>query len=78
MLSGLDRADHRRMAGMTTKHLTVSLHDVIDSDLEGFLTLIEELWGDGVVLENISYKPVAVTADGGIQLEVTATEYDWR
>ena len=56
---------------MITKRLTVSLHDVIDSDLEGFLTLIEELWGDDVILEDISYKPVAVTADGGIQLWIS-------
>ena len=55
------------------KIITVSMDDLIEHNLEGFLELSERLRGDRVLMD-IQYRPVAVV-DGMIQVEITASEY---
>ena len=55
------------------KIITVSMDDLIEHNLEGFLELSERLCGDRVLMD-IQYRPVAVV-DGMIQVEITASEY---
>lgn len=67
---------------MKTKTLEVSLHEVIDVNLEGFLDLLEELWmadyedGKRGILGNITYRVAGVNPlnDNAIVLTVTGEE----
>ena len=53
-----------------TKIVHLDINDVIGTDLEGFLNLLEEKCGEDV-LEDISYQVVGAR-EGMIQVEVTA------
>jgi hypothetical protein len=56
-----------------TKVLALDINNIIGYELEGFLELIESMWGNNVVLEDITYKVVG-SRDGLIMVEVTANE----
>ena len=56
-----------------TKVVALDINSIIGCDLEGFLELLESMWGDNVVLEDITYKVVGAR-DGLIMVEVIANE----
>ena len=56
-----------------TKIVAMDINNIIGCDLEGFLELLESMWGDNVVLEDITYHVVG-SQDGFIMVEVTANE----
>jgi hypothetical protein len=56
-----------------TKVLALDINNIIGYELEGFLELLESMWGNNVVLEDITYKVVG-SRDGLIMVEVTANE----
>lgn len=56
-----------------TKVLALDINNIIGCELEGFLELLESMWGNNVVLEDITYKVVG-SRDGLIMVEVIANE----